>query len=207
MISKPKLYVEIEPCIIESINGNTLIAIPIKRSNNKSNRQKTVVSHDGNFSDFKLGQQVICITYYYEHVYPWTYTEDIGVIDKNTYNTAMRDSQKLPKGWECFPTFANSVEYGTIAEINKEDMYYISDETGKLKAINITDVDTYIADDDIGSGIEFKVKPGCRIAVADYLYVNPYRQKIKATAIYTEKNYKEEVEKYLEDNQKTTRLI
>ena len=70
-----------------------------------------------NFSDLKVGEE--CAVFYYSGFLWKTYAPITGIMSKNKYDNAIRDSQRLPKGWIHEPYYTVEETHGFIRSIER----------------------------------------------------------------------------------------
>ena len=113
-------------CTIKSIANDGLVLL------HSDGVTTEVVSKNNcdDFSDLYIGQEVVCLLYRFSYA-----TVIKGVIDKVKYENAVRDSQKLPKGWICEPKQFTITIHGIVnykKNGDKIDTWIKEDSSDKL---------------------------------------------------------------------------
>ena len=195
MMEMPIVFVEKIQCTVKNVLGNTMTVVPIKIQKYKLDYSIPVTNQYGDFANFYSGQKVICIMYRYSLIKKSLYDYyDIGVVDENIYNNAVRDSQRIPKNWLHLPTLNNTVEYGTIVQKDKDYIYFVADKTIEMKQLSIKE-----------TIVDFEgLKVGSRVAVASFSYITSTDTEIKNVIIYKAQVYKDYIESFVEEMKQET---
>ena len=137
--------------VISSNKENITILLTKDRTNDTDMNERMYISKCkyNKSIDFKKGDKCVVLKYLFDiDTYDDFEIACFGVIDMTKYDTAVRDSQKLPDGWIHTPYLKEIEEYGSFVEINDKIISYLPDNKDEgIKTINTAlckDISTHI---------------------------------------------------------------
>ena len=89
----------------------------------------------GDYPGLYEGEEVVALSYTYTWINGCKKTL-AGIIDKKLYDNAIRDSQKMPKGWLHEPIFEEKITHGVVLARTEKTITYIPDSENEPKTIN-----------------------------------------------------------------------
>ena len=168
---------------ITYIENNSFIIVKGKEANGANFNESLNAADFDDFSDLYEGEEVAILTYKCDF-YNTTVTI-IGVVDKKQYDGAIRDSQKLPKGWLHEPYIGFATIQGKLE---------LEDTNGYFPEAHVwtNDLDEYVFDifDGLKVDNSLNADNGDDVVVTGYGIVYPNNKPhLEDIAIYKKDEY------------------